>query len=79
MNFPTRSHHVPPTTTFATTFVRWASLAVIGTLLTAAAVVFMEAALRASEHEDCHRMARHAQQGHPVTVPDWCAPYLTGE
>jgi hypothetical protein len=32
----------------------------------------MDKMLDASEQEDCWRMRRHAEQGYPVTVPEWC-------
>lgn len=38
----------------------------------AAMVLFLNFALEASEKEDCWRMRRHAAQGFPVTVPEWC-------
>lgn len=32
----------------------------------------MDAALLASEVEDCNRLTSQADAGYPVTVPDWC-------
>lgn len=42
-----------------------------------AAALFVEACFQASEHEDCHRMKRHYDAGHPVNPPPaWCDQYL---
>lgn len=46
--------------------------AVLFLLVTGAMFALTEACFRASEAEDCWRLRRQVEQGHPVTVPDWC-------
>jgi hypothetical protein len=37
-----------------------------------AAALFAQAAVRADAYEECMRMQRNIDDGHPVTLPDWC-------
>jgi len=52
--------------------VKFAVNAVLFVILTGVMAVFMEACFRASEAEDCWRLRRQVEQGHPITMPEWC-------
>jgi hypothetical protein len=44
----------------------------VNVVIFALVALFMEVCFRASEAEDCWRLRRQVEQGHPVTVPEWC-------
>lgn len=52
--------------------VKFAVNAVLFALVAGGMTVCMEACFRASEAEDCWRLRRQLDAGHPITVPDWC-------
>ena len=51
---------------------KFATNALLFALAVGGMALLMEACFRASEAEDCWRLRRQVEQGHPVTVPDWC-------
>jgi hypothetical protein len=39
---------------------------------------FMDWAVWAFDHEDCHKMQSWQDRGHPVIIPDYCDEFLGG-
>lgn len=54
------------------TLAKFTANAVLFILVAGVMALFMEACLRASEAEDCWRLRRQLDAGHPITMPDWC-------
>lgn len=55
-----------------TLLVKFAANAVLFLLVAGVMALLMEACLDASEAEDCWRLRRQLDQGHPITMPEWC-------